>query len=359
MRLRIGRRSAKYTDAPAARRRGAPVLSYARVRCRMRALRSHAVKRETGSAIVVEVRSTCAVPANGKRPADFMVRACVSMSLSAIRRWEGEAHEAVSPDTGRMRGGERHGRQSPVPRGTDTGAHARRNRLQSTLIARRCRARYVALHDTFLFRACERGFPYDRASSRGSSCAFSRGFPCAFSRGFSRVFPRFARRRAMNAPMKRLAVGIGCKRGASVEQIEAAVLNALGPHSIDDIRAVVTIDIKAHEPGIVGFCARHALPLQVFSREQIAAASGSPAAGQTSAPSPHVRAHLGVDGVCEPCALLAAPAGRLIAPKRVFEGGVTVAIATADATADSVAHATVGREQTQTQHQQHHQEDTQ
>jgi cobalt-precorrin 5A hydrolase len=154
----------------------------------------------------------------------------------------------------------------------------------------------------------------------------------------------------MNRPIKRLAVGIGCKRGASVEQIDAAVLSALGPYSIDDVRSIATIDIKAHEPGIVEFCARHALPLHVFSREQIAAASALSDAGHTTAPSPHVRAHLGVDGVCEPCALLAAPAGRLIAPKRVFEGGVTVAIATAD----SVALATSGHEFTQ--HQQHHED---
>jgi cobalt-precorrin 5A hydrolase len=319
------------------------VLSYARVRCRMCALHSHAVKRETGSAIVDEVRPTCAVPANGKRPADSMVRACVSMPLSAIRRWEGEAHEAVSPDTGRMRGGERHGRQSPVPRGTDTGAHARRNCLQLISIARRRHARYVALHDTFLFRVCQRGSLYERASSRG------------YPRAISRAFPLALRRRVMNAPIKRLAVGIGCKRGASVEQIDAAVRSALGPHSIDNVRAVATIDIKSHEPGIVGFCARHALPLQVFSREQIATVSALSDAGQTTAPSPHVRAHLGVDGVCEPCALLAAPQGRLIAPKRVFEGAVTVAIATAD----SVAPATVGDEQTQTQYQQPHRKDAQ
>ncbi|WP_459713941.1 cobalamin biosynthesis protein [Paraburkholderia sp. 2C] len=152
----------------------------------------------------------------------------------------------------------------------------------------------------------------------------------------------------MNGPIKRLTVGIGCKRGASVEQIDAAVRSALGAHSIDDVGAVATLDIKAHEPGLVGFCARHALPLQVFSRAQIAAAAAAPAAGQTTAPSPIVRAHLGVDGVCEPCALLAAPAGRLIAPKRVFEGAVTVAIAIAD----SVAHATFEPEPTQPHHRQ-------
>ncbi|MDQ7978955.1 cobalamin biosynthesis protein [Paraburkholderia sp. SARCC-3016] len=152
----------------------------------------------------------------------------------------------------------------------------------------------------------------------------------------------------MTAPQKRLVVGIGCKRGASVEQIDAAVRGALGPHAIDDVRAVATVDIKAHEAGIAGFCARHALPLHAFSREQIAHGP-SLSMGQTSAPSPAVRAHVGVDGVCEPCALLAAPQGRLIAPKRVFEGGVTVAIAMID----SVAHATFHE---RTRHRQHHQD---
>jgi cobalt-precorrin 5A hydrolase len=172
----------------------------------------------------------------------------------------------------------------------------------------------------------------------------------------------------MNAHMKRLVVGIGCRRGASVEQIDAAVRSALGPHAIDDIRAIATIDIKAQEPGIVDFCARHALPLHVFSRGEIAAASALAAAGQTSAqasaqtdsqtdaqttvqpsaPSSMVRAHVGVDGVCEPCALLAAPEGRLIAPKRAFDGGVTVAIAIVD----SVAHATFDHEPSRQQYHQ-------
>jgi cobalamin biosynthesis protein CbiG len=63
-------------------------------------------------------------------------------------------------------------------------------------------------------------------------------------------------------------------------------------------------------------------------------------------PSAAVREHLGVDGVCEPCALLAATAGlgesvalnapqaRLLVRKTVVDG-VTVAIASSDAHADS------------------------
>ncbi|AMV45348.1 cobalamin biosynthesis protein [Paraburkholderia caribensis] len=125
--------------------------------------------------------------------------------------------------------------------------------------------------------------------------------------------------------MKALIAGIGCRRGVSAEQIEAAVRDALGgtlPFAA--LTAVASVDTKAGEPGLIAFCARHALPLQTFTRAAIAALDAP------VAPSPHVRAHLGINGVCEPCALLAAPGGELLVRKQA-SGGVTVAIACAAA----------------------------
>jgi cobalt-precorrin 5A hydrolase len=122
---------------------------------------------------------------------------------------------------------------------------------------------------------------------------------------------------------KPLTLGIGCRRFASAEQIDAAVRAALGAHALDAVRAIATIDAKAQEPGLVAFCARHRLPLVVFTRAQIAELAAMPAL----APSPAARAHLGVDGVCEPCALLASQGGRLVVGKTVHHG-VTVAVAT-------------------------------
>jgi cobalt-precorrin 5A hydrolase len=120
--------------------------------------------------------------------------------------------------------------------------------------------------------------------------------------------------------MKHLTLGIGCRRGTPLEQIDAAVRDALDTHSIDEILTVATVDSKADEPGLLAFCARYGLTLQTFSLARIASAPATPT------PSAAVRTLTGVDGVCEPCALLAAPAGRLITRKRVH-GGVTVAIA--------------------------------
>ncbi|MBN3806763.1 hypothetical protein GXB81_27490 [Paraburkholderia sp. Ac-20336] len=145
-------------------------------------------------------------------------------------------------------------------------------------------------------------------------------------------------------PGKTLGVGIGCRLGSSAQQIEAAVRAALGSHtcvaSFEQIHAVATLDAKAHEAGLREFCARHALPLQVFSREQIAAVP-------VATPSLAAQTHLGVDGVCEPCALLAAQTlaaasaaasptqpARLLVPKTVHDG-VTVAIASASSDADT------------------------
>ncbi|MFM0503879.1 cobalamin biosynthesis protein [Paraburkholderia caffeinilytica] len=101
--------------------------------------------------------------------------------------------------------------------------------------------------------------------------------------------------------MKTLTVGLGCRLHSSAEQIEAAVRSILGSYSFDEIRTIASVDIKAHEAGLLEFCTRHALPLKLFSREQIAALS-------VDDPSDAAREHLGVDGVCEPCALLAASA---------------------------------------------------
>ncbi|MEW9585428.1 cobalamin biosynthesis protein [Paraburkholderia sp. DGU8] len=101
--------------------------------------------------------------------------------------------------------------------------------------------------------------------------------------------------------MKTLSVGIGCRLHSSAEQIEAAVRIALGMRAFDEIRVVASVDTKANEAGLLAFCAHHSLPLQLFSREQIAAIT-------VEKPSSMVREHLGADGVCEPCALLAASA---------------------------------------------------
>lgn len=119
--------------------------------------------------------------------------------------------------------------------------------------------------------------------------------------------------------LKPLVIGIGCRKGVSVGQIEQAVCHALGERHRDEIREVATIDLKAEEPGLLAFCQQNALPLRVIRRETVAARAW------VTRPSAWVERNVGVPGVCEPCALIASPRGRLLAPKTVLDG-VAVAI---------------------------------
>ena len=121
--------------------------------------------------------------------------------------------------------------------------------------------------------------------------------------------------------LKPLVIGVGCRRGATVEQIEAAVEQALAGRSIAEVREIATIDLKADEPGILEWCKRYTVPLRVFAHEQIAARPW------TRTPSAWVQHNIGLDGVCEPCALLASARGALVVGKTTLNG---VAIAIAD-----------------------------
>jgi cobalt-precorrin 5A hydrolase len=119
--------------------------------------------------------------------------------------------------------------------------------------------------------------------------------------------------------LKALVLGIGCRKGASVERIEAAVLLALNGRSLSQVREIATIDLKADEPGLLAFCAAHDIPLRVLARATVAARAW------VGRPSEWVQQNVGLDGVCEPCALIACARGKLIVPKTALDG-VAVAV---------------------------------
>lgn len=122
--------------------------------------------------------------------------------------------------------------------------------------------------------------------------------------------------------IKPLVLGIGCRKHATAEQISAAVAHALAlleGAALAQVREVATIDIKAEEPGLLAFCATHDLPLRVIATEQIAHRAWVGKASEW------VKQNVGVDGVCEPAALIASPRGRLVLGKMALDG-VTVAV---------------------------------
>ena len=125
---------------------------------------------------------------------------------------------------------------------------------------------------------------------------------------------------------KSLVVGIGCRKGVSEEQVDKAVrraLTELGDPDFVRVRELATVDLKATEPALVAFSQRHGIPLRVIAKHQIESRAW------VSQPSEWVRQSVGLDGVCEPCALIASVRGRLAVPKTTLDG-VAVAIVADD-----------------------------
>jgi cobalt-precorrin 5A hydrolase len=122
---------------------------------------------------------------------------------------------------------------------------------------------------------------------------------------------------------KPLVVGVGCRKGVSEEQIERAVRHALRDLELESVRELVTVDLKAEEPALLSFSRRHGIPLRVIAKHQIEARQW------VTEPSDWVRQSVGLDGVCEPCALIACTRGRLVVPKMTLDG-VAVAVVADD-----------------------------
>ena len=121
-----------------------------------------------------------------------------------------------------------------------------------------------------------------------------------------------------------LVVGIGCRKGVSLEAVSGAVSKTLHHYRLDArcLKALATADVKAEEKALQEYSQELQLPLIICSREDLAALKG------TYRGSPRVEKELGVGGVCEPAARLAAERGSTLVPKQKH-GQVTVSVALA------------------------------
>ncbi|MDN7654844.1 cobalamin biosynthesis protein [Burkholderia multivorans] len=120
----------------------------------------------------------------------------------------------------------------------------------------------------------------------------------------------------------RVALGIGFRAGVRAAQLDAAVRAALAAYPDAQPAVVATLAAKSRARALRTLCARRGWPLVAFEPAQLAVCAQRAA----SAPSAAALARFGVAGVAEPCAQLAAPHGRLLAPKTIRDG-VTVALA--------------------------------
>lgn len=121
---------------------------------------------------------------------------------------------------------------------------------------------------------------------------------------------------------KVLVVGVGCNSGTSMEElareIDAVLAEArLAPGAV---RGLATITLKEHEPGLVAFAASRGLTIKAFDARTINEQAPPFERSET------VFRHVGVYGVAEPAAMLAAGATTCIVHKQ-RRGNVTVAVA--------------------------------
>ncbi len=120
--------------------------------------------------------------------------------------------------------------------------------------------------------------------------------------------------------LKPLIVGVGCRKGVSAKKIEECIKLALANRTLDEVRVIATIDLKADEPGLRQFVNDHGIPLLVFGKDEVASRPW------VTAGSAWVKEVVGVEGVCEPCALMVSPRARLLVAKTTLNG-VAIAVA--------------------------------
>jgi cobalamin biosynthesis protein CbiG len=111
--------------------------------------------------------------------------------------------------------------------------------------------------------------------------------------------------------MKALAVGTGCSRGCSAEELLELIDGALADARATpaDVFALATVDLKAREPGLREAARRRGWPVELHAA---AALKHMP----VPTPSAVVERHVGTPSVAEAAALLTAAPADLVIPKR-------------------------------------------
>ena len=119
-------------------------------------------------------------------------------------------------------------------------------------------------------------------------------------------------------------LGIGCRRGASAEQIEAAVKQVLDQNqiSMNSLARAASIDVKKEEPGLLEFCRRRQIPLLTYTAEELSETEHE----EELSESEFVKQVTGVGSVCERSALRASGRKKLLQGKAAADG-VTLAVA--------------------------------
>lgn len=127
---------------------------------------------------------------------------------------------------------------------------------------------------------------------------------------------------------KSLILGLGCDSQTPLELIERGILKVFKDHKLDVrcVRAFASVDKKAQEPAFLQLKEKYGWEFKTFRSEDLDALKDIPN------PSETVMRFMGIRGVAEPSALLAAGAEDLLVPKQIYKEpeiprSMTVAVA--------------------------------
>jgi cobalt-precorrin 5A hydrolase len=124
-----------------------------------------------------------------------------------------------------------------------------------------------------------------------------------------------------------IVAGIGCRRGTTAQEIDAAIDAALAEagRTREALDSIATSDGKGSEAGIIEAAAGRGVRLVLVKPAELEAAGP-----RTQSSSPRVKELFGVPSVAEAAALAAAgPQATLLVP-RIVVGPATCAIAATD-----------------------------
>ncbi|CCD94009.1 putative CobE protein [Bradyrhizobium sp. ORS 375] len=128
-----------------------------------------------------------------------------------------------------------------------------------------------------------------------------------------------------------IALGIGCRRDASLDAIESVIAQALAAAklAVDDIAVVATADDKLREPGVIEAAKRIGRPLLGLTENELSAV-----ADLAVTRSDLVQRLKGVPSVAETAALAAAGRNASLIMPRLANASATCAVARGEGRAE-------------------------
>ena len=118
------------------------------------------------------------------------------------------------------------------------------------------------------------------------------------------------------------ALGVGCKRGKTFEELQTFLEENLPENWEERVFAITSIDRKANEEGLWELAQFYHLPFLTYSAEELERVEGE------FSESEFVKEVTGVSNVCERAALCGAGANGSLLRKKIAKDGMTLALAT-------------------------------